>query len=285
MKRIISIIICLAFLCVGAAAGETLGNTNETGGKEIRDPVRLPIVMYHQMTKSPDKVGQFTVLAEQFDSDLEYLKSAGYESITVRQLLEWYDGMDTLPEKPMMVTFDDGYETTLEYAQPILKKHGCTAVVAVVGAIADWYTETEDHNLNYSHLSWKDVRKMSESPEYEIQCHTFDMHKLEARCGCDKINSESTENYTAALTADIKEYEFKCAENGVNSLKTVAYPYGYFCEDTINIFQGLGYRLGFTCVEKVNIIDGSPEDMLVLGRYNREPGKSSQEFFSKWDEH
>lgn len=280
MKRFFSVLFAAMFSTVMLLGSSAV----ETEEKEVsQEPVHLPIVMYHQMTRSPERVSQFTILEQTFDEDLAYLKSQGYESITVQQLLDWYDGIGTLPEKPMMITFDDGYETTLTYVEPILRKYGYTAVVAVVAAIADTYTETEDHTLDYSHLSWEDVKRMSESDVYEIQCHTFDMHKLSHRQGCDKVIGESSDHYKSILEEDIRKYDARCEEYGVSSQRTIAYPYGYFCNDTIEALRNVGYRLGFTCMERVNVLKGDPEEMFVLGRFNREPGKSSAAFFSQWE--
>lgn len=98
--------------------------------------VRLPVVMYHHIATEPERWGDYVVSVEEFESDLRYFQEQGYTSISVQELCAWYDGKFTMPDKPMMITFDDGYESTAVYAVPLLERYGFQAVVAVIGSVA-----------------------------------------------------------------------------------------------------------------------------------------------------
>ena len=245
--------------------------------------VRLPIVMYHHISPIEKIWGKYVVSVDEFERDLQYLRSEGYESVSVRQLLDWSEGRFTMPEKPCMITFDDGYETTGEYAAPLLEKYGFTGVVAVIGSVAQQYSETPDHNLQYSHLSWERIAELSRGGVLEVQCHTWEMHELSPRKGMNRRRGEDAWSYRAALEKDLQKYADACAACGVETVPAVAYPFGAYCEATCEAVRELGFRAGFTCTERVNVLTGAADGLMELGRYNRAHGASSEAFFAKWE--
>jgi len=245
--------------------------------------IRLPIVMYHQISRTWSKSGDYVISVETFENDLKYLRDAGYESVSVRQLLSWLDGVGTLPEKPCMITFDDGYETTAALAAPLLEEYGFTGIVAVIGSVAQQYSDTPDHNLRYSHLSWETVAELSQGDTLEVQYHTWDMHTLTPRKGCNRRRGEDDASYRAALLKDAERFFASSEAHGVTLVPSVAYPFGAYCAQTGEIMEELGFRIAFTCTEQVNLLPQKTAGLVELGRFNRAPGKSSADFFAQWD--
>lgn len=245
--------------------------------------VRLPVVMYHQLTKSESKAGKYVLTLGQFEKDLKYLKNNGYQTVTIKQLIEFSEGKINLPEKSVLLTFDDGNETLYEYAKPLLEQYGFTAVGFVVGALADRYTELDDHNLNYSNLNWQEIKEMCEGNIIEIQSHSFDLHKNTAnRSGAKKKKSETIEQYREFLSADAAKMKMKMLEHTGNAPVAFAYPFGSFSPESKDILKSCGIKAIFTCEERVNIIKkAEPECLFGLGRYNRPSGISSESFFEK----
>ena len=90
----------------------------ETRGAEYE----LPIIMYHHILKEKSKQGKFVVSPDEFEADLKYLKKNGYTAITADTLIRYHEDGEPLPDKPVMITFDDGYLSYLEYAVPLLEK-------------------------------------------------------------------------------------------------------------------------------------------------------------------
>ncbi len=243
----------------------------------------LRIVMYHQLTKNPKKSGKYVLTLEQFEKDLQFLKSKGYKSVTVKQLLDYSQGEGDIPEKAIMITFDDGNETLYEYAMPLLKKYGFTAVGFVVGALADYYTEIDDHNLNYSYLNWSQIKEMSDGDIIEIQSHSFDLHKNTGnRSGIKKKKDETIDNYREFLCSDVSKMKTAMINNTGKEPVAFAYPFGSFSCESTPILKECGFKMTLTCEEKVNIIKkAEPESLFGLGRYNRPEGISSENFFEK----
>ena len=277
MKRIVLIIIAvfgMAVLC-GKMSGEKVSAV----GDEV---VKLPIVMYHHISQNNDILGPYVVSPNELEEDLKYLRDSGYETVTLAQLIRWHGGSGGLPEKPMMITFDDAHESTAIYAQPLLEKYGFTAVLAVIGAVAEQFTALDEH-YEYSYMSWDVVKALGESGVFEIQSHTWDMHKLGERKGCRKKAEESSEDYARELKADLEKFEDECRRLEIETSRGIAFPFRKYSDESISIVRELGYLAGFTCNENVNYLSRKTGNLFELGRFNRAHGMPSAEFFTKWE--
>ncbi len=249
----------------------------------LQDGIKLPIVMYHQLTKSDSKAGKYVLTVEQFENDLKHLKENGYETVTVNQILDFSKGKCDLPEKAIMITFDDGCETLYAYALPLLKEYGFTAVGFAVGALADSYTELNDHNLSYSCLDWSEIREMCDSGIVDIQSHSYDLHKNTAdRSGAKKKKGETFEQYCEFLSSDAAKMKERMLQYAGKAPIAFAYPFGSYSPESAEILNKCGIEMAFTCEERVNIIKKAESEWLFrLGRYNRPHGISSESFFEK----
>ncbi len=245
--------------------------------------VELPVVMYHQLTKSESRAGRYVLTVEQFEKDLRYLKENGYKTVTVRQLLDFSEGKYDIPERAVMLTFDDGCETLYAYALPLLEKYGFAAVGFAVGALADHYSEIDDHNLNYSNLDWDEIKELCNGNVIDIQSHSYDLHKNTGnRSGMKKKKSETFEQYSEFLSADALKMKEKMLEFTGKAPVAIAYPFGSFSSESKDILKKCGIKMAFTCEERVNIIKQAESEWLFgLGRYNRPYGISSESFFEK----
>lgn len=245
--------------------------------------IKLPIIMYHHISKNNARLNDFTISPEQFEKDMIYLKEKGYETISVKQLLDYIENNSPLPEKPIMITFDDGHESFYEYIYPILKQYDLKAVLSVVGSFTDTFTENEDHNINYSYLTWKQINELSDSGYVEIGNHTYDLHSVDkGRKGCSKNPGEDIEQYKNFLTKDVMKLQEKILNYTGNNLKIFTYPFGRYTKETKQIIKDLGFSVIFSCEERVNIIDKNNSEFLYnLGRFNRPNGISSEQFFEK----
>ena len=244
--------------------------------------LELPIVMYHHLSPKAKLLGDYVLSPEQLERDFKYLRENGFESITVGELIRWSRGEALLPEKPVMITFDDGYESTQVYGEPLLEKYGFKALVAVIGSVADLFTEKPDHMLDYSHLSWDALREISGGDVLEVQSHTYSMHKMRGRRGCGQVSGEAFDNYRAALKEDLLKFAEKCEVEKVECANSIAFPYGFYSKDTLAIVKELGFEAAFTCSERVNYLKREPDELFELCRYNRPHGVSSEAFFGKW---
>lgn len=250
---------------------------------EEKKEVSLPVIMYHQLTEKPSRAGRYVLMLEQFERDLIYLKEKGYQTVTATQVIDFVYSKGTLPEKPVMITFDDGCETVYALAAPLLEKYGFSAVAFVVGAWADFYSEADDHNLDYSNLDWQEISELSQGKTVDIQSHTFDLHiNNSGRSGAKMKKSETKEAYCEFLTLDAAKMKERMMKHTGKAPVALAYPFGSFSDCSDEILKNCGILMTLTCFETVSKIKkAEPASLYGLGRYNRPNGISSESFFEK----
>ena len=185
----------------------------------------VPILMYHHFTETdtglPDRCS-----AGAFREHLETLTDAGYTSITFRELLDWADGTGELPEKPVILTADDGYRSVLEIALPLLQEYGMTMSAAVVGSRLG-------ASDGIPHFSLAEAAGTG----LELVSHTWDMHGAE---GHGVLTPHGTMD--PRLPADIvRMRQFPEIAGNV-----FVYPFGKHTTGVDTLLAAFGYRITVT---------------------------------------
>lgn len=282
-KYLIAAAACLSVLFVLGVLIRTAGLASETSARPAAAAQgrELPVIMYHQLTDTAAQAGEYVLTAQQFEADMRYICSRGYTSVTTQQLIDYAHGRAELPEKPILITFDDGYESFIPYALPILEELNMYAVVSVIGSVAQTYTDTVDHNIKYSHLSWEAIAQLAANPHVEIGNHTYDLHKLDTgRRGCKIKPGEDETAYKAMLTQDLTRVQELVQQYTGTVPKTFAYPFGARCSQSKEVLEQMGFQVVLTCAEQVNHITSQSADWLCsISRFNRPSGKTSEQFF------
>ena len=279
MKKGYALLAALLLLTVSAAHQAA---RSVPAAAAVRTP--LPIVMYHQVSQNARRAGAYCVTLEELEADFRYIKACGYTAVTTQTLLDAVDGKSDLPEKPIIITFDDGFESVAQYVEPLLKKYGLCAVVSVVGAYTDRYSQSDDHSVNYAYLTWEEVARLSGEDCVEIQNHSYDLHQLDncGRKGAKKRSGESEEEYRRFLQNDLQKMQSLCLENGVKLPTAFTYPFGCYSKESKEIIKAMGFRAAYICEERMNYVDLDSTDWLYrLCRYNRPHGVETALFFSK----
>lgn len=136
---------------------------------ELEQTGPLPILMYHDVTDGPTSDNPMVVTTEKLEGDLCWLKENGYHTILPQELTEG----EPLPEKPVMITFDDGYVSNYRLLFPLLQKYQMKAAICLIVSLTD--KDPEGHG----HLTWDMCREMQASGLVEIASHTYALHNLE----------------------------------------------------------------------------------------------------------
>lgn len=276
LSIVVVIVFCMAELAIPADI-----NVEATS---IEDQVELPVAMYHHISKSPSRLGNFVVSPTQFEDDLKYIKKSGYETISAKQLIDFFEKGTDLPEKPIMITFDDGNESVHEYALPLLQKYNMKAIISVIGKHTDIFSdENAIRHINYSHVTWSQLKEMQESGVFEIGNHTYDMHDNPGgkRYGVLIKKGESDEDYRDALTKDIGGLSDQIEKEVGVKPEVFAYPFGKSSKKTKEIIKDLGFKIIFTCEEKINKLRPYTEEPVCIRRFNRASRYSTHEYFKK----
>lgn len=281
-SRFLAIVLSLLliFAAIFTAGYISEKDSFEYVGTNTVPEVKLPIIMYHQVTDNSKLWSKYAISSAQLESDFKYLKEKGYKAITMAQLIAYCEGKGEMPEKPIIISFDDGYESFVTLVEPLLEKYDMYAVLAIIGSAADLFTKVEDHHLDYSHLSWPQIEALSKNPRVELQNHTYDLHTSDkGRKGCMRKSGESLQHYEAVVKTDIEKQQNLLYEHTGRKPDTMVFPFGAFSDETVEIVKEMGFKAVFTCREKVNYIKQGESSLYSLGRFNRAHGKSSEEFF------
>lgn len=167
------------------------------------DSVRVPILMYHSILKDSARQGKYVISPAVLAADLDALQEKGYTAVTVSDLLAYVqDGAD-LPEKPVMLTFDDGYYNNYIYAYPLLKQRGMKAVVSIIGSQTALFTDNGEENAYWSHLRLDRLREMQDV--FEVQNHSWNLHEYGERRGCLRRRGEDETRYETLLREDTEQ--------------------------------------------------------------------------------
>ncbi|MCM1577789.1 MAG: polysaccharide deacetylase family protein [Ruminococcus sp.] len=234
---------------------------------DMGEEVFLPVIMYHSVLKDPGRTGEYVITPDSLESDLIYLKKNGYTAVSGAEVFAFVNRGEPLPQKPVMITFDDGHLNNLTYAGPLMEKYGFKCTVSTVGAFTVQAEKENDPNPYYAYLTGEDIREMAASGLFEIGCHTYNLHSVNGRRGAEKNPGEDAGGYADMLVEDVKKWrEVTGCGSGVC---VYAFPYGYCSEESFGVLNGEGFTVFLTCREAGNYISYSGADFVKIDRYNR----------------
>ena len=246
--------------------------------------IEVPIIMYHSVLKDISRSNKYTVTPAVLEEDLKYISTNGYNTITISDLISYVYENKELPEKPIIITFDDGHYNNYGYVYPLLEKYDMKAVISIVGSYTDKFSETDEANLNYSYLRWKDINELITSGRVEFQNHTYNLHdNTHERIGAKKKKCESDEDYKKILEEDINKLQNEFKENTGYTPTCFTYPFGGISNSSIEIIKELGFKASLSCEEGINKITKNPNSLYLLKRYNRPSFMSTYTFFQKFN--
>lgn len=249
---------------------------------EDKEGLRVPIIMYHQITKKSSRRGKYTVTYDEFKNDMLFLKEKGYTTVCMSDLISYVNGEKELPSKTVIITFDDGFESVYEYAYPLLKELDMCAVASIVGEYTNFFTENPDHNVSYSYMDWHEVKELVNSGVIEIQNHSYDLHKNDGnRKGISNKKDENVASYNTEVGADILKMQNIMMEKTGYKPNTLTLPFGAYRKETLELAKSLGFEAVLLCEEKINVIKiGDTDALYRLGRFNRASSVSTERFFA-----
>ncbi len=200
-------------------AAQTPQTTNVTKQNRLKS---IPVLMYHSINTN-DTNNSLIVTPEQFDKNVTDLLKNGYTPITATELdLAWESG-HPLPSKPILITFDDGYEDNFTNAFPILQKHKVKATIFIItGSVG---------RRNY--LTWDQIRTMHQSGLIDIESHSV-THRDITRLSAKEFSAELTES-KKALETELKK-----------TITIFSYPYGQQKRAYMPILKQAGYKMAFS---------------------------------------
>lgn len=199
--------------------------------------INVPILMYHavETTPRPPKYKHFYVLADEFAGQMKMLKRVGYTPITFPMLAAARAGTATLPPKPVLLTFDDGYANLKTNVYPLMEQIGFAYTVFLVservGKTNDWVA-SEGYDPTPL-LTWDDIAEMQKSRLPSFEAHTATHPKLSFLSSADARRE-------LADSKDILEQKLQA------SISVLCYPYGDVNDAVVSLAAEAGYAQAVT---------------------------------------
>jgi peptidoglycan/xylan/chitin deacetylase (PgdA/CDA1 family)/GT2 family glycosyltransferase len=211
--------------------------------------MRLPVLVYHRVGQA--KQGEWyglTISNDRLESHLRWLKRNGWTAITAAQWLAWLESGTPLPEKPVLLSFDDGYAENLANAFPPLQRHGFVAMNAIVtgllGSASGW--DSENNLPRYALMNAEDVRRWSDAG-MEFASHSRSHRHLPA------LSDWELAGELAASSAELAEI------TGVKS-DVLVYPFGEY-DDRVCDQAAHDYKMAFSLDGGLNSLGQHPMRM------------------------
>ncbi len=278
-KVLIAVLLAVVIIQLSILLAKSFYVRSVNGDSE--EKIAVPIILYHSILTKDKAIDKYTVSPDKLESDLKYIRDNGYTTIFMSDLIDYvYDGK-TLPVKPVILTFDDGYLNNYTYAYPLLLKYEMKAVLSIIGSYVDLFTNEKSDNLVYSHVDWDQVNELIESGCFEMQNHTYGLHtRKNGRVGAKIKKGEALEHYEKILSADIGEFQRLITEKTGHTPNTFVYPYGEVSKESVPILKNMGFKASFSTYGGVNYLTRDPDMLFGLKRNDRSRGASSKSFFT-----
>ena len=190
----------------------------------------VPILTYHDVSPSPHpSFRRYTVTPRQFARQMRWLAIAGYEPVDMDALLGARLGRGGLPKRPVVITFDDGFQGCLEHAVPVLRAHGFTAVFYLVaglmGGTSRWMLP--DPGVELALMRWDSARALA-AEGFQCGAHTVTHPRLP---GLEP----------GRLRAELTDARGRLEQELDRPVLHLAYPYGAYDPEVRNLAAEAGY--------------------------------------------
>jgi peptidoglycan/xylan/chitin deacetylase (PgdA/CDA1 family) len=200
--------------------------------------VKLPVLLYHHV--GPPRRGtheSLTTSPEAFERHVRWLAENGYTTVAPSQCVAWIRGGAAIPERALMITFDDGYADLATYAFPMLQRHAMSAttfvVTALMGRSNAWDGNHDGHVL----------MKASQVREWASAGFAFGAH--------GRTHADLTSLGAEALRTEVVGSRDELAAVLGAGVDAFAYPYGFY-DDAAVATVSSAFSIAFTVDEGLN---------------------------------
>ena len=255
------------------------------------------VLCYHDIpVKITDDRDDYAVELENFVLQIEFLISDGFNFISPEDVLAASEGKKELPEKSVLLSFDDAYESFYQHVFPLLKIYKIPAMLAVVPS---WIELGELSEYKKKFMTWDQIREVSDSGLVHIASHSLNMHKsvvvhplgstaaaLVSRIYDEKKGRyENKEEYELRISQDISE-SHKILSGKIGKMPvSFVWPYGRYNSTAVDFAKKSGFKLLFTLdagLAEINNPDAVPRYIMMGNPAISEFAKNFRKKFVKY---
>ncbi len=253
MFKAASLIVAVALLGGAVIYGLTASGGTAPG---------VAVVVLHDVSSQEKPTSPYVVSAAALENMIVRAREAGYTFISLNDFHSYMEGRKRLPPRPVLLTFDDGYEGVYLYGHPVLEALNCPAVMFPV---TKWFSPYPRPEPAAPHLTVAQARAMIESGLWGFGGHTHDGHRL-IPSGPDgepayfttcpqwlgwEERYETQEEYLARVWADIELMSLELRRLGVEPID-FALPFGRSSPELESLLLQAGYRYIYLAGTRLN---------------------------------
>jgi peptidoglycan/xylan/chitin deacetylase (PgdA/CDA1 family) len=230
----------------------------------------IPVLTYHDIAETRG-ADAYAVTPGDFRRHLQFLRNQNFVPISLQRLIDARDGKTSLPDKPVLLTFDDGLESYAKVALPLMREFGYPSVVAIVTSWVDGRAVPETYRGRL--LGWNDLRKLRSDPLVEIISHSDNLHRgirsniqgSTAPAGITRIflekrgRHESEVEFRVRIRADLARSRDRMVEELGRAPVAIAWPFGKFNQTLIEEATRFGMRYHLTLEDRPSTLETLPQ--------------------------
>ena len=261
LKRII---IALIILFIFNSASLTLADEMKPG--------EFLVLTYHAVPVKTSLDSHYSVPRNRFAEQMEYLRTHGYNPVSLTDILRASEGKHVLPKNPVLLTFDDAYISYYEFVVPVLEMFGYPSVLAVVGSFID----NPPKDLPEPVMNWGQIKEVSAKKLVEVISQSYDLHKgiqynpqgnvgPSATAFAYDPNTqkyETEDEYRVRLYSDFRSQSELFSRKLGFVPRAIVWPFGGYNAITQEVARKAGYNIGFSLEPGL----GSINDLQVINR-------------------
>ncbi len=217
----------------------------------------LTVLTYHDIAINKNN-NPYTVNRSEFVAQMDYLAQNGYQPISLAYLEKVRAGKAKLPDKPVILTFDDGLKSYSNFVVPLLNIYKYPSVSSIVTGWLDGENVPPEYVKQL--MSWAQVQKISKSPLVEIISHSHNLHygiqsnpqgntaaaSITRQYFPEKHDYESEALFHKRISLDLKKSASRIKKKLNYFPKAIAWPYGYSNSVITNIAKKQGFEFQLT---------------------------------------
>ncbi|WP_261300809.1 polysaccharide deacetylase family protein [Paenibacillus andongensis] len=220
MRKLVSVFALAWLLLACFASAPTQASASKVAAEERQHEIAIPVLNYHSIGVEPGNT--YVLHPDMFARQMDFLAAHHFTPLTLGDFARILEKKQPSPERPVLLTFDDGYANNAEVALPILQRHGFPATLFLSPGFIG----------QPGYLNWPQVKELS-AAGWDIVPHGM-THPHLPQLSIEQQREEITESRRRIEQALGK------------SADVFAYPFGEYNEDTLKILKKAGFRYAFT---------------------------------------
>ena len=242
---------------------------------DVPKETTFPILLYHHVTNERG-YGDSVISASRLEEHLRALADAGYTAVSLSEAEAFVRNGTPLPEKPICITFDDGYESNAVLALPLLEKYKMKAAFFYIGWAVGKDSYKDTGKPMFEHFDFDTARKMQASGLAEFGSHTYDMHQSDtleevhtARFAVKPLQHELPSAFIRAVKDDCRKFNAAFEKAFGEPVRYLSYPHGIYSPLSESILAGEGITVTLSTESggRNVLVEGLPQSLRALYRF------------------